>query len=61
MSKMGKKMVVTRFVSEVKHVDNYTCTLILKNPHTSSVWSTGIYSENIEGESTEANDLIHIL
>ena len=52
---------VTDFVLERKRVENYT--LILKN------WSTlfsrhglrGFMVKTIEGESTKANDLSHIL
>ena len=47
-------MGVTDFVSEIKRLEN---DLILKIQH----GLQGFIVKNIEGESTEANDLSHIL
>jgi len=47
LSEMQKKLGVTDFVSEIRRVENYP--------------SLGFIVKNIEGESTEANNLSHIL
>jgi len=57
--KCKKKLGVTRFVSEIKRVENYPefeklAHIIQRGPQRFIV-------KNIEVESTEANDLIHIL
>ena len=49
---MQKKLGVTVFVSEIKRVVNYT-----DFEH----GLQGFIVKNIEGDSTEANDLSHIL
>ena len=48
MSEMQKKLGVTDFVSEIRRVENYPGL-------------QGFIVKNIEGESTEANNLSHIL
>ena len=59
MPDMQKHLGVTVFVSEIKRVENYSdfeklCHIIEHGLH-------GFTVKNIEGESTEANDLSHIL
>ena len=51
---------VTAFVSEIKHVENYPD---FENffAHISQHGLQGFTVKNIEGESTEANDLSHVL
>ena len=58
LSQKCKKMGVTVFVSEIKRVVNYTDFQKL-----SHIIEHGLqrFIVNIEGESTEANDLSHIL
>ena len=54
-----QKLGVTVFVSEIKHVENYTDFEKL-----SYIIDHGLQAcivKNIEGEPTEANDLSHIL
>ena len=55
----SKKMRVTDFVSEIKHVDNYPD--FEKLAHVIQHGLQGFIVKNIDGESTEANDLSHIL
>ena len=61
VSEMQKKMEVTVFVSEIKHVENYPdfekLALVI---HYGLQWFIRLV-KNIEGESTEANDLSLIL
>ena len=52
-------MGVTVFVSEIKCAVNYTD--FEKLPHIIEHGPPGFIVKNIEGESTEANDLSHIL
>ena len=59
LPEMQKKLVVTVFVSEIKHVVNYTD--FEKLSHIIEHGLQGFRAKNIEGESTEANDLSHIL
>ena len=54
-----KKLGVTVFVSEIKCVVNYTD--FKKLPHIIEHGLQGFIVKNIEGESTEENDLSHIL
>ena len=56
MPEMRKELGVTVFVSEIKRVVNYTDFEKL-----SHIIDQGFIVKNIEGESTEANDLSHIL
>ena len=56
---MQKKMEVTVFVSEIKRVINYTD--VEKLSHIIEHCLLGFIVKNIEGESTEANDLSCIL
>ena len=59
MTEIKKKLGVTVFVSEIKRVVNYTDFEKL-----SHIIEHGLQTfkvKNIEGESTEANDLSHIL
>ena len=56
---MQKKLRVTVFVSEIKGVENYTD--FEKLSHIIEHGLQGFIVKNIEGESTEANDLSHIL
>ena len=58
MPDMQKKMGVTVFVSEIKRVENYP--EFEKLPHIIEHGLQGFTVKNIEGESTEANDLSHI-
>ena len=59
MSQLQKKLGVTGFVSEIKRVENFPDFEILAHviPH----GLQGFIVKNIEGESTEANDLSHTL
>ena len=59
MPEMQKKLQVTLFVSEIKRVVNYTD--FEKFSHIIEHGLQGFIVKNIEGESTEANDLSHIL
>ena len=60
MSEMQKKkMEVTDFVSEIRHVKNYPD--FEKLAHIIQHGLQGFIVKNIEGESTEANDLSHSL
>ena len=59
MPEMQKKMGVIAFVSEIKRVVNYTD--FEKLSHRIEHGLQGFIVKNIEGESTEANDLSHIL
>ena len=54
-----KKSGVTDFVSELKRVENYPD--FEKLAHIIQHGQQGFIDKNIEGESTEANDLSHIL
>ena len=56
---MQKKMGVTVFVSEIKRVVNYTD--FEKLSHIIEHGLQRFMAKNIEGESTDANDLSHIL
>ena len=56
---MQKKNWVTVFVSEIKRVVNYTD--FKKLSHIIEHGLQGFIVKNIEGESTKANDLSHIL
>ena len=56
---MQKKLGVTIFVSEIKRVVNYTD--FEKLPHIIEHGLPRFIVKNVEGESTEANDLSHIL
>ena len=56
---MPKNLGVTVFVSEIKRVVNYTD--FEKLSHIIEQGLQGFIVKNIEGESTEANDLSHIL
>ena len=55
MPEMQKKFGVTVFASEIKRLVNYTDFEKLSHI------IQGFIVKNIEGESTEANDLSHIL
>ena len=59
VSEMQKQLVVTDFVSEIKRVENYPDFEQLAHviQHGLQVFIV----KNIEGESTEANDLRHIM
>ena len=59
MPEMQKKLGVTVFVSEIKSVVNYTD--FLKLSHIIEYGLQRFIVKNIEGETTEANDLSHIL
>ena len=59
MPEMQKKLGVTVFVSEIKRVVNYTDFETLS--HIIEHGLPGFIVKNIERESTEANDLSHIL
>ena len=59
MSEMQKKLGVTVFVSEIQRVVNYTDFEELW--HIIEHGLQRLIVKNIEGESTEANDLSHIL
>ena len=56
---MQKKLGVTVFVSEIKRVVNYND--FEKLSHIIEHGLQGFIVKNIEGESTEANDLSYIL
>ena len=56
---MQKKIGVTVFVSEIKRVVDYID--FEKLSHIIEHGLQGFIVKNIEGESTEANDLSHIL
>ena len=58
MPEMPKKLGVTVFVSEIKRVVNYTDFENLA--HIIEHCLQEFIVKNIEGESTEANDLSHI-
>ena len=57
--KCKKKLGVTVFVSEIKRVVN--CTDFVKLSHIIEHGLQRFIVNNIEGETTEANDLSHIL
>ena len=60
MLKMQKKKLgVTDFVSEIKRVENYPDFEKLANVIQHGL--QGFIAKNIEGETTEADDLSHIL
>ena len=59
MPEMQKKLGVTVFVSEIKRVVNYTD--FVKLSHIIEHVLQRFIVKNIEGETTEANDLSHIL
>ena len=59
MPEMKKKLGVTVFVSEIKRVVNHTD--FEKLSHIIEHGLQGFTVKNIEGESTEANDLCHVL
>ena len=59
MPEMKKKMGVTVFVSEVKRLVNHTDFENLSDITEHGL--QGFILKNIEGESTKANDLSHIL
>ena len=59
VSEMQKKLEVTVFVSEIKRVVNYTD--FEKLPDIIEHGLQRFIVKNIEGESTEENDLSHIL
>jgi len=54
-----KKLGVNNFVSEIKHVKNYL--YFEKLAHVIQHGLRGFIVKNFEGESTEANNLSHIL
>ena len=54
-----KKLGVTDFVSKIKRVEKYPD--FKKLAHVIQHGLQGFIVKNIEGESTEANDLSHIL
>ena len=56
---MKKKLGVTVFVSEIKRVVSFTN--FEKLSHLIEHGLQGFIAKNIEGESTKANDLSHIL
>ena len=56
---MQKKLGVTVFVSEIRRVVNYTD--FGKLSHIIEHGLQRLIVKNIEGETTEANDLSHIL
>ena len=56
---MQKKLGVTVFVSEITRVVNYTDFVTLS--HIIEYGLQRFIVKNIEGETTEANDLSHIL
>ena len=59
MPEMQNNLGVIIFVSEIKRVVNYTD--FKKLAHIIEHVLQGFIVKNIEGESTEANDLSHIL
>ena len=56
---MQKKLGITVFVSEIKRVENYPD--LEKLAHVIQLCLQGFKIKNIDGESTEANDLSHVL
>jgi len=58
--KCKKKLEVTDLLSEIKRVENYSADFE-KLVHVIQHGLQGFIVKNIEGESTEANDLSHIL
>ena len=58
LCQIWKKLGVTDFVSEIKRVENYPD--FEKLAHVIQHGLHGFIAKNIEGESTEANDLSHI-
>ena len=56
---MQKNLGVTSFVSQIKRVENYPG--FEKLAHVILHGVQGFIVKNIEGESTEANDLSHTL
>ena len=56
---MQKKLWVTVFVSEIESVENYPNSE--KLAHVIQHGLQGFIVKNMEGESTEANDLSHVL
>ena len=59
MSEMQKKLGVTIFASEIKRVENYPEFKKLVRVIRHGL--QGFIVKNIKGESTEANDLSHVL
>ena len=59
MPEIRIKFGVNIFISEIKHVANYTD--FKKLSHIIEHGLQGFIVKNIEGESIEANDLSHIL
>ena len=59
MSEMQTKLGVTDFVSEIKRVEHYPN--FEKLAHVIQYGLQGFIVNNVEGESTEENDLSHIL
>ena len=59
MPEMQKKLGVTVFVSDIKRVENYSD--FDKLTHVIQHGLQGLIVKNIEGESTEANDLSLVL
>jgi len=59
VSEMQKKLGVTDFVLEIKHVEHYPD--FQKLAHVIQHGLQGFIVKNIKGESTGANDLSHIL
>ena len=59
VSEMQRKLGVTDFVSEIKRVEYYPA--FENMAHVIQHGPQGVIVKNIEDESTEANDLSHIL
>ena len=59
MSEMQNKLGVTDFVSEIKRVENYPD--FEKLAHVIQHGLQGFIVKNIEGGSTKANDLSHMV
>jgi len=59
VSEIQKKLGVTKFVSEIKCVENYPD--FEKLAHIIQRFLQGFIVKNIKGESTEENNLSHIL
>ena len=59
MSEMQNKIGVADFISEIKRLEKYPD--FEKLAHTIQHGLQGFTVKNIKGESTEANDLSHIL
>ena len=57
--KKKKRLGVTDFASEIRRVENYPD--FEKLAHVIQHGLQGFIVQNVEGESTEANDLSHIL